>query len=76
MSVNFDLQDQALRFSAEIAADREARLRYEAAVIARAQADIDAGLGLEWEDVEDWLIELERNPNATFPQPRAPVLDR
>jgi len=76
MSENFDLQDQALRSSAESAAEREVRRRFEAAVIAKAQADIDAGLGLEWDNVEDWLIELEQNPDAPLPRPQAPVSDR
>ena len=51
----------------ETEAEREARIRYERAVIARAEADIDAGLGIEEDDMEAWLEELERNPDAPLP---------
>jgi len=62
--------DEPARLNAETAVAREARLRWEAAVIAKGHAEIDAGLGLDWDDVEAWLRDLDRDPNAQKPRPR------
>jgi hypothetical protein len=56
---------------AETPSARAARLRWEAAVIAKGHADIEAGLGLDFDAVEAWLEELERDPHAPLPRPRA-----
>lgn len=63
-------KDEPARLNAETAAAREARLQWEAAVIAKGHAEIDAGLGLDWDDVEAWLRDLDRDPNAQKPRPR------
>ncbi len=51
------------------------RMAREEALIAKAEVDIDAGMGVEDDDVEEWLDSLEHDPNAPLPSPRrAPVL--
>ncbi len=47
------------------------RIEREEAVIAKAEADIDAGLGIEDDDVEGWLDALDQNPNAPLPCPQS-----
>lgn len=54
----------------ETAAEREARLRYEAAVIARGHAEIEAGLGIEYDDLKAWLLALDDDENTPLPAPR------
>jgi hypothetical protein len=49
---------------------RHARIAREHAICVKANADIDAGLGVEDEAMEAWLDQLERDPNTTLP--RAP----
>jgi hypothetical protein len=60
----------------ETEAEREARIRYERALIEKGEAEIEAGLGLDWEVVEAWLDELERNPDAPLPQASQRAADR
>jgi hypothetical protein len=48
-------------------AERAERLQREAAIIARAHADIDAGLGIEDDDLEAWLDRLDQDENAPLP---------
>jgi predicted transcriptional regulator len=55
---------------------RAARIRREAALIAQAHADIDAGLGIEEEELEAWLDQLEIDEDAPLPTPKAPALRR
>jgi len=56
--------------------ERAARIRHEAAIIAKAHADIDAGLGYEFEEVEAFLDQLEIDPNTKLPQPKTPIQKR
>lgn len=57
----------------ETPAQREARIRLEARIIAQAEADIDAGLGIEEEAFEAWLDALDLDPDAPLPEPRSPA---
>lgn len=54
----------------EAEADRRARIEREEAIIARAEADLDAGLGIEDDDVEAWLDALDHDPDVPLPSPR------
>jgi predicted transcriptional regulator len=60
----------------ETDAEREARIRYERALIEKGEAEIEAGLGLDWDLVEAWLDELEQNPDAPLPIPSQRTADR
>lgn len=60
----------------ETDAEREARIRYERALIEQGEAEIEAGLGLDWEVVRAWLDELEQNPSAPMPIPSQRTADR
>jgi hypothetical protein len=51
----------------ETSVERAERLRREAAVIARGHADIEAGFGVEDDDLEAWLDRLELDENAPPP---------
>lgn len=63
VAMNFQEQPSAShRFETE--AERAGRVQREAAVIARAEADIDAGLGIDDEDLEVWLDDLDRDEAA------------
>ena len=55
----------------ETPGQRDARIHAEAAIIAQAEVDIDAGLGIDDDDLESWLDELERDENAPLPTGRA-----
>jgi len=57
-------------------ADRTARIRREAVVIAKGHADIDAGDGIENDALETWLDELDRDENAPSPISRSPASHR
>jgi hypothetical protein len=57
--------DPALRQDAE--AERRRRLAAEAAIIAKAEADVEAGFGIEEHELEAWLDELEHHPDAPLP---------
>jgi hypothetical protein len=59
----------ASRVHAESAAEPKARVACEADIIAQAHADIDAGLGIEDEDMEAWLDARERGEQAPLPVP-------
>ncbi len=62
------LADQpAHRPFAETDAERDDRITREAHILARAEADIDAGRGIEDDDLEAWLDTLDHDANA--PQP-------
>ncbi len=56
--------------SAESDAERHARIQREAALIAKAEADIDAGLGIADGDLEQWLDALDRDSTTPKPGPR------
>ncbi len=53
----------------EIDADQLARMAREEAIIMKAEADIDAGLGIEDDEVEAWLDALDNDPDASLPSP-------
>ena len=50
--------------------DRQARITRERTVITQAEADIEAAQGIHDDDLEAWLDELDRNPDAPLPSPR------
>lgn len=49
--------------------ERESRVRREAEMIAQGRADIDAGLGIEDDALEDWLDALDRDEDIPLPSP-------
>jgi len=49
---------------------RAIRLSHEAALIAQAEADIEAGLGIDGDDLEAWLDQLDIDPNTPLTKPR------
>jgi hypothetical protein len=49
------------RLAPETAEARANRLQHEAAIIARAEADIDAGLGIDHDRMESWLDAIDRD---------------
>lgn len=57
----------------ETLAEQAARIRHEAAVIAKGHADITAGLGVEDDELEAWLDRLDHDENAPLPVPDHPV---
>jgi hypothetical protein len=59
--------DDGQRF--ETQAEREDRIRQEAATIDRARAEIAAGHGLDDAALEAWLDALEHDPQAPVPRP-------
>ncbi len=59
--------DDSTSAAGETAAERAARIRREAEVIAQAHADIDAGRGVDDDVLGAWLDELEANPDAPIP---------
>lgn len=70
VAMNFQEQPSASHCF-ETEAERAGRVQREAAVIARAEADIDAGLGIDDEDLEVWLDDLDRDEAAPLPAPRS-----
>ena len=57
--------------------ERLARIAREWELLAQARADMDAGLGVDWDDVEAWLHELDSNESAPVPEPiTGPLLGR
>jgi predicted transcriptional regulator len=59
---------------AESQDQREARIRREAALIAQGEAELQAGLGVEFDAVEAWLDQLESDPDAPIPTAGMPSL--
>jgi len=55
----------------ETAEQREIRIRREVAIVAKEHAEIDAGLGIEDDDVEAWLDQLDIDENAPMPFPKS-----
>jgi hypothetical protein len=47
--------------------ERESRIRREGAVIAKAHADIKAGLGIDNDALSAWLDALDDDPNTPPP---------
>lgn len=56
----------------ETPAEREERVRQEAAIIAAARADVAAGNGIEDNALEAWLDSLDQNEDAPIPTPSSP----
>ncbi len=54
-------------------AEREERVRQEAAIIAAARADVAAGNGIEDSALEAWLDSLDQDENAPIPTPSSPL---
>ena len=46
--------------SPETTVDRARRIEREAEILTQAERDIDAGLGIEDDEMEQWLAELDR----------------
>lgn len=57
----------------ETPAEREERVRQEAAIIAAARADVAAGNGIEDNALEAWLDNLDQNEDAPIPTPSSPL---
>lgn len=55
----------------EAAAERKSRIARESTIIARAEADIASGLGVDDDDLETWLDALDQDENAPLPAPRS-----
>ncbi len=55
----------------ETEAARADRIQWEAAVIAQGEAEIDAGLGIDSDDLEAWFDALDRDEDAPLPAPRS-----
>jgi len=53
----------------ESPAEREAQIKRGREMIAKANADIDVGLGIEDEDMAVWLGLLDRGPHAPMSKP-------
>ncbi len=52
----------------ETEARRQLRVLRERELVTQARADIDAGLGTEWADVEAWLYQMDADEAlATLP---------
>ena len=56
----------------ETAEERTARIAREAEIIAKARADLDAGLGIDDDDLEAWLDDLDHDPDMEIPTPAVP----
>ena len=54
----------------ETEAERRLRVAREMEIVARAEAAIDAGLGIDGDDLEAWLLALDEDENAPIPPPR------
>ncbi len=57
------------RPSPETAAERARRIKREAEILAQAERDIDAGLGIEDDEMEAWLDEIDRTKPIDEPSP-------
>jgi predicted transcriptional regulator len=67
MKTKFGLQSTERLETAE---QRATRIRREMAIIAEAHAEIDAGLGIEDDDVEAWLDQLDTDEKTPMPVPK------
>jgi predicted transcriptional regulator len=68
-----DIPEQSgpARPTAETPSARDARLRWEAASLARGLAEVVAGLLIEDDDLEAWFNQLDVDENAPMPKPKA-----
>lgn len=57
----------------ETPAEQEERIRWEAAVIARAREQAAAGDVIDGDALFAWFDALEEDENAPFPEPRTPA---
>ena len=53
----------------ESAADRAARVRYEAALLASRKAHFERFGGVDMEEVDAWLDALDKDPSTPRPTP-------
>jgi hypothetical protein len=70
------IQAAAPRQRPETPAEQATRVRREADIIAKAHADIDAGLGIEDDDLEAWFDRLDQDENAPPPAVANPTSHR
>ncbi len=71
--MDIEFPQQRRPASAESGTERRARIQREAALIAKAEADIDAGLGIADPDLERWLDALDHDETRPPPTPRGSV---
>ena len=57
-------------FENETAMERESRIQREAALIAKAHAEMDAGLWLDEAELDAWLQAAAKDQNAPMPAPK------
>ena len=69
MDMPHDQQDALAAIGPETPQQAASRIAREREAIRAAEADIEAGNGLEWDAVHAWLIELDTNPDAPPPEP-------
>ncbi len=55
------------RLDSHVDAERQRQIKREAAILAKAHADIDAGLGIEDDDMRAWLDRLDHDESAPMP---------
>ena len=67
VSTRFQRPDVALTYP-EAEAERLARTRREAMLVAKAEAAIAAGLGIGEADLLSWLDALDRDDNTPLPE--------
>lgn len=60
----------------ETGAQRHARLKREEEIVAKAEVDIDAGLGTEADEMEVWLDALDHDPDVPLPLTRSSPISR
>lgn len=54
--------------SSERESERNARIERELKIIERAEAALEAGLGIEDDDLEKWLDDLDVDENTPLPK--------
>jgi hypothetical protein len=54
----------------ETEAERRRRIAWEAEMIAEARAELDAGLYVDWADVDAWLESIGTDHELPFPPTR------
>jgi hypothetical protein len=69
MALGFVTTPNPDRPSPEKAAERARRIKREAEILAQAERDIDAGLGIEDDEMEAWLDEIDRTKPIDEPSP-------
>ena len=70
MALGFTTIPNPVRRSPETAGERALRIKREAEILAQAERDIDAGLGIADGETEAWLDELDRTDPPDEPSPK------